>query len=71
MNGVAMDHHELILCHNGATDSRKVSRCLPDLREPLKNSKIARPTQNIRNSLFPYILIYNLPVGSAAWAQPY
>ena len=31
LNRVAMGRHRLILKDNGATGSRKVSRCLPDL----------------------------------------
>ena len=35
VNGVAMARHGLILNHNEATGSRKVSRYLPDLRDTI------------------------------------
>ena len=35
LNGVAMDRHGLILWENGATGSRKVFRCLLDLRDAI------------------------------------
>ena len=34
-NAGAMDHHGLILWENEATDSRKVFRCLLDLRDAI------------------------------------
>ena len=62
MNGVAMDRHGPILSQNEATDSRKVSGYLLDLRDALKNSKMARTTENPKTAFFPYILIYKLPI---------
>ena len=35
VNGVAMDRHGLILWENEATGSRKVFRCLLDLRDAI------------------------------------
>ena len=57
MNGVAVDRHGLILGHDGATDSRKVSRCLPDLRKALTNSKMTRTADN-RKMCFSRICSY-------------
>ena len=39
VNGVLVARNGLILSQNGATDSRKVSRYLLDLRDALKNQK--------------------------------
>ena len=35
LNGVVMDHHGLILWENEAAGSRKVFRCLLDLRDAI------------------------------------
>ena len=45
-NGVAMARHGLILSHNEATGSRKVSRYLPDLRDAIKISKMFTKSKN-------------------------
>ena len=46
VNGVAMGRYGLIFNQDGATGSRKVSRYLPDLQDTMKNSKLARRTDN-------------------------
>ncbi len=44
VNGVAMDRHGLILWENEATGSRKVFRCLRDLRDTIFELKMAGRT---------------------------
>ncbi len=53
MDGVALDRHGPILSQNEATDSRKVSGYLLDLRDALKNSKSCRDNRKTQNVGFP------------------
>ena len=57
MNGVAMARHGLILNHNEATGSRKVSRYLPGLRDAIKKSKITAKVQTSQNPVYSRISV--------------
>ena len=58
LNGVEVGRHGLILSHNGATGSRKVSRYLPDLQDTIKKLKNAKKSKNPKIQFLPYIFIY-------------
>ena len=51
VNGVAVARHGLILNHNEATSSRKVSRYLPGLRDAIKKSKMVAKVQKSKNPI--------------------
>ena len=60
MNGVAVNHHGLILRENEATGSGKVSTYLPGLRDTIFISKIAAEDQQSKNPVFYRIFIYGV-----------
>ena len=65
MNGVAMARHGLILSQDGATDSRKVFKYLPGLRDTILRPKMTKKTKILKiqkSRKFPCIYIYILPI---------
>ena len=60
VNGVAMNHHGLILRENEATGSRKVFKYLPGLRDTIFISKIAAADKKTTNPVFYRIFIYGV-----------
>ena len=54
-----MARHGLILSHNEATGSRKVSRYLPDLRDAIKISNMTAKIKKSKNIVFYVIFIYS------------
>ena len=56
VNGVAMDRHRLILWENEATGSRKVFRCLLDLRDAIFLLKMVPDTPKSKNPMFAIFL---------------
>ena len=52
MNGVAVARYGLILGQNGTTDSRKVSRYLPDPWDIIKKSKTTKRPKSLKHRVF-------------------
>ena len=61
VNGVVVGHHGLILEHNEATGSRKVSGYLPGLRDTIKKIKRPPKSKNPKNSKITYFPVYLTP----------